>query len=150
MIPVFYTQAHELQKEVFVGVKQGFLMEEVCEGNPMFHLVLASREMLEKFLGEQAYLLTLRIHSIEVFAEHIANISKCVEKANGNAIRIGLAWGQDLSTAVNRALLLELVKYVRPEQVIMAWQCTSVAGFSYLSYMNMSTHDRALMLLGNL
>jgi hypothetical protein len=131
---VFFTEARKLQEQAFLKLEQGFQEETICD-HAMFSLVTASRAQLESFLNEQAYLLNHRIHLIEVFAGQIANTSKTVEKAKGNAIRIGLAWGQDLSTAVNRALLLELIKYVRPEHVIMAWQCTSVAGFSQLNYM---------------
>ena len=128
-IPVFYVKAQELQQQAFVSLETGSFSDEPEFNNPSLHLVTATREQLEAFLGDQAYLLSHKIHLIEVFACSTANTSKQVEVAGGNAIRIGLAWGQDLSTAVNRALLLELAKYVCPEHVIVAWQCTSVAGF---------------------
>jgi hypothetical protein len=131
---VFFVKAQELQHQAFVSLETGSFSDEPEFNNPSLHLVTATREKLEAFLGDQAYLLSHQIHLIEVFAGSTANTSKQVEVAGGNAIRIGLAWGQDLSTAVNRALLLELAKYVCPEHVVVAWQCTSVAGFSQLNY----------------
>lgn len=116
------------------GIHTVYLVDKPEKDDPKFHIVTASRKQLESFLGDQNWLLSRKIHLIEVFAGPIANLSKAVETINGNAIRIGLAYGQDLSRVENRALLLELVKFVHPEHVFVAWQCTSVAGFSQLNY----------------
>ena len=130
---MFFTEAQELQPAVFLAFEKT-CSDEPHLGDPSLHLVTATKKQLEQFLGKQAHLLSKRVHLLEVFAGEIANTSKQVETHGGNAIRIGIAYGQDLSTTVNRALLLELIKYARPEHVLFAWQCTSVAGFSELNY----------------
>ena len=88
---------------------------------------------LINFLGHQAYLLDGPIALVEVFAGAHARLSSNVQKLGGTSIKIGLHYGHDLSLTQNRNLLMQLIGHVQPLHVWVAWQCTSVAGYSALN-----------------
>jgi hypothetical protein len=101
----------------------------------VYHAVNVTRSQLDDFLGpQQSHLIDQHIGLVEVFAGKHARTSIEMEKTGKKAIRIGLAWGHDLTTVKARTMVVELIKFVQPDDALVAWPCTSVRGFSQLNY----------------
>ena len=89
---------------------------------PGYKKVLSSSKLLT-FLGNQADKLEgPKVFLLEVFAGKEARLSLEAERAGKSVIRIGLHWGKDVSKRESMNMLVELVCFVKPEHVFVAWQ----------------------------
>ena len=91
---------------------------------------------IKEWLGEQASVfdeaLTKGLDLLEVYAGS-ARVTTTVKELGGTAIAIGLAHGQDLGRARDRAMLLHLIQLSKPRHALIAFPCTAFCAWARLA-----------------
>ena len=94
------------------------------------------RELFD-WLGDQAPILERAkqrgwLDLVEVYADK-GRVSAQVLEMDGTAIRVGLAWGHDLTRSRDRRLLFQLIEFVPVKHVLGAFPCTAFCAWVRLN-----------------
>ena len=77
---------------------------------------------LTEWLGPQAWKLQASVRLIEIFVGGASTSRECARRGYV-AIHLGWPFGQDIYDAPSRRLVLALIDYLTPEDVLVSWPC---------------------------